>query len=232
MSICNNIIHKFVKNLFIAIVVIGVFLTFSRASVVSLVFSYILYVFFLIISNKYDINKTIVYFLYSIFVSVLIILMLFFLFPMVAEFFSLRLFQFLSNFDSIEENISNSATSEGTRFAIWKYTVIYVLNSPFFGSGYLGIWAIQDNFGSVHNQYFDVLLRTGILGFLIYIYMLLKIGKKLYRNRQSMFFGYVGVIVFGLFHETFKESQGLFILSFILLMSFKCYDNISSNFVD
>ena len=40
----------------------------------------------------------------------------------------------------------------------------------------------------------------------------------LYKNDMGLFLGYVGILVFGLFHETFKLSQGAFLFAFLVGM--------------
>jgi len=95
----------------------------------------------------------------------------------------------------------------------------YVFSHPFTGSGFLGCWIMFENLQcSAHNQYADVLFRVGFIGFLIYIYILFKILKFLKIYHKDLFFGLTGVIIYGFFHETFKLSQGAFILTFLIGM--------------
>lgn len=107
--------------------------------------------------------------------------------------------------------------SEGIRLELIKTILLHTLQSPILGTGYLGVWRITDGqAGSAHNQYLDVLLRTGIMGLALYLTLLYKVFKLLYQSYRDMFFGGVGVLVYGLFHETFKEAQGAFILAFLI----------------
>jgi len=94
-----------------------------------------------------------------------------------------------------------------------------VLSSPLFGSGFLGIWIIlDDGIGSAHGQYNDVLFRTGFIGLALYLYVLQRLGSYLYKADIGLFIGFIGVLAFGLFHETFKVSHGAFILAFLIGM--------------
>ena len=46
----------------------------------------------------------------------------------------------------------------------------FVSSNPIFGSGYLGIWILfEDKVGSAHGQLNDILFRTGIIAFNLYI---------------------------------------------------------------
>ena len=42
---------------------------------------------------------------------------------------------------------------------------------------------------SAHNQYADVLFRTGFIGFYIYLYILYKVFIYLKDNHQDLFYG-------------------------------------------
>ena len=80
-------------------------------------------------------------------------------------------------------------------------------------------WIIlDDGIGSAHGQYNDVLFRTGFIGLGIYLYVLQKLGSYLYKIDLGLFLGFIGVLVFGLFHETFKVSHGAFVLAFLIGM--------------
>ena len=63
-----------------------------------------------------------------------------------------------------------------------------------------------------------MLFRTGFFGLTVYLFFLFKLGKYLYKTDLSLFMGFVGVLIFGLFHETFKLSQGAFLLAFLVGM--------------
>jgi O-antigen ligase len=101
---------------------------------------------------------------------------------------SLSFFIFLivfvtNNFDSIPilERFSNIGNEPGSigRLTIWSYIAESFSNSPLFGYGAgnaivavksLGFIGAEDN---VHNLYFQILLDFGLLGFFIYIAMLI-----------------------------------------------------------
>jgi O-antigen ligase len=87
------------------------------------------------------------------------------------------------------------------------------------GSVYLGTWASKSvNAGSAHSQYMDILFRTGFLGFFLYMYLICKTFLFLRKEDKGLFLGIFGVLVYGLFHETFKESHGAFVLAFVVGM--------------
>jgi len=117
----------------------------------------------------------------------------------------------------IVEDVFNPRSSEGTRLVLWSLTFDYVTEHPILGSRYLGIWALENvPSGSAHNQLMDVLLRTGWLGLALYLVLLVQVLFCLYRKDRGLFWGLVTILIFGMFHETFKESQGAFILAFLV----------------
>jgi len=52
----------------------------------------------------------------------------------------------------------------------------------------------------------------------VYMFILFKILGFLYKQDTGVLIGFAGILIYGLFHETFKLSQGAFILTFLLAM--------------
>ena len=75
---------------------------------------------------------------------------------------------------------------------------------------------MAEDTGSAHNQYMDVLLRIGFFGFCIYIIILWRISRVLIIRHGYIFCGFSGVLIYGMFHETFKEPSGALLLAFLL----------------
>ena len=116
-------------------------------------------------------------------------------------------------------DMKNKNTSVGYRYYMSKIVLDYAINNPFTGSGYIGVWSLFENReGSTHSQYLDVLFRVGFLGFFVYMFILFKILGFLYKQDTGVLIGFAGILIYGLFHETFKLSQGAFILTFLLAM--------------
>lgn len=214
-SLISSLFEKLLLWIGLGVIVIGLFLTFSRASIVSLGFG--AFVFSLIRLRKFfrfNISNltwilAAVAFVYAFYYLIVIE------FPTFAEFIDVRLISpFLSG--EMQSALSDSDSSEGTRVAIWGGVIDFVISNPWTGSGFLGSWVLSDQFGSAHNQFIDTLLRIGFLGFGYYVYTMVVLGSFLYRHRQPLFVGFMAVIVYGMFHETYKDSQGAFVLSFLL----------------
>lgn len=212
---------------------LGLLLTFSRSSIVALVGGFAIY--YLIVSFErwrngyFPVSLNLIKFalLFSAFMAIL-----FYFFPVPFEFMAERLFSNTTKAGDPVYDFENPIASEGYRVWILKQILTFVAQNPFTGSGYLGVWVAIDEGGqgSAHNQYTDVLFRTGIFGFYIYLYMLTKLGRYLLKNDKGLFFGYVSVLIYGLFHETFKESQGAFLLAFLFgMMGNSKFDSRRSN---
>lgn len=203
------------------IIFLGILLTFSRASIVGLIGSGL--VFFTIIFGskiKLTAKNLGVFSLYGVGVAIVVAFSgIYEYIALPFEYFADRLFAFRFSDGSSNFDISNPASSEGYRIFLIKSILEYVASSPLFGSGYLGIWIIlDDGIGSAHGQFNDVLFRTGVVGLGIYLYLLQRLGSYLYKIDLGLFLGFIGVLVFGLFHETFKVSHGAFVLAFLIGM--------------
>ena len=172
--------HAWLKVASMSILLLGIFLTFSRSSIIGLIFSVFIYMFFFMkLSNVLKIKNflwlilllpIVIYLIYRFNIDLILIL--------IFDFFWERMFSLLtfSEAKSVELlNFSNPESSEGYRlFLIQK--IINYSSSNFLGSGFLGIWIILDDFiGSAHGQYNDILFRTGFFGLILYIYLLCKL---------------------------------------------------------
>lgn len=129
----------------------------------------------------------------------------------------------LSNKDQNDSMVllrmKDKGTSIGYRVFMHKKIFDETVKSPWFGSSFMGVWALFDNKkGSTHSQYLDILYRVGIIAFLVYLIFISKVTAFLYKKDLGLFFGFIGFLFFGLFHETIKLSQGGFIFSFLFAM--------------
>jgi len=215
----SSIYNKSLKNIGVTLLVVGSFLTFSRATIVAMVLTFILYSIFEKKSTP-SINKKNIFllFLKFLFFTGCITAIMFYFFPVLLDFFYDRIIgRLLLNSDNYE--ITDSENSEGFRLQVWKSILTLVLKNPLTGSSYLGSYILKDVVvGSAHNQYFDILLRTGFLGFGAYFLLIVKLLKFLFNKKRIFFWAFVSVLMYGFFHETFKETQGAFILTFIIAL--------------
>jgi len=120
-------------------------------------------------------------------------------------------------------DLSNKTSSIGYRYYVMKKVIDFVGQNPFNGSGFLGVWIVLEKVdgqykGSAHGQFVDVLFRLGLIGFFIYLFFTYKILLYLFKQDIGLFIGFFGILVYGLFHETFKLSQGAFIFAFLFAM--------------
>lgn len=211
------------KYLAILTLLVGLLLTFSRSGIVAiigsfLIFSIIRFVGNISVKNLFNarVLNSLVLSFFTIFIAYQVISILF---PVAIDFFSERLFSLETKSGAQIYDFENPEASEGWRIFMMKIIAEFVLYNPFTGSGYLGSWILFDDLsGSAHNQYLDVLFRTGVIGFSAYVWLLYCLLRFLKLKEPSLFWGVIGVLIYGLFHETFKLSYGSFILSFMLGM--------------
>lgn len=223
----------FIKIIVIAVIYNGLGLTFSRSSIAGLLSSLTALLIFSSLNIKNNLQNSFIKKILKLFlflsISILIVIISFWFIPDFFQYFSERFFKLnivavrdgyftYSGFPPYNTYVYNVfESSEGYRIFMITEVFKYLINNPLFGSGYLGVWVMfEDLAGSAHNQLLDVLFRTGIVGLSIYIYLLFKTFIYYKNNDLSIFISLIGILAIGLFHETFKLSQGSFILSFLI----------------
>lgn len=244
----SNPFQLLTKYLFIFILINGLGLTFSRSSVAGLLTSSAFYL--CLICFRWYKNPTAPTYLFlkkfflGLSLSILVGFLSYLIFPDYFEFFSLRLLKInisapftsgyfpypsFPNYDTYVYDELES--SEGYRLYMIRQVFSYLSDNPFFGAGFLGVWVMfADLNGAAHNQLLDVLFRTGIVGFLIYLYFIGRILIRLFKaNEIALLCGLVGVLAIGMFHETFKLSQGSFLFAFLVAVAFKPLKELNQN---
>jgi O-antigen ligase len=201
------------------VLTVGLCLTFSRSSIVAMLVTFLLFAIvrhggWLKTFSLRSVGSAIL----TVVGAIIIATAVFRVFPLVFQFFSVRLFGFFLDSDAVFNAFADSNSSEGTRLYIASRLLDFVVRNPLTGSGYLGAWVLRDRFGSAHGQYMDVLFRTGPVGFFLYLCILIALMRYLWRSHEALFWGVTAVLVYGLFHETFKESQGAFVFAFLVGM--------------
>ena len=207
---------KFVKLVMFLLAItsfLGVMLSFSRSAYTAFAITSFFFLYRLINLRSLIKTKNLIYmvllsFIFFIFNDFLDLFLSYYQFTFVDKLFSGFLYEnFSSNFQS----------SEGVRFKIWSDVVIHVLNNPILGNGFLGYWAItQDLSGYSHSDYFDRFLRFGIPLFAMYLYIIFQTLVYLKKNFSSFYYGFISLLIFGIFHEAFALSTGAVILSFLI----------------
>ena len=217
---------KFINSLlfrmiWLTVLVLGIALTFSRSSLVAFMASSIFALVHSFSSNSQSSVKWLKNLTVGLGFGAFVFFALYLIAPIVFEFFWARLFEYFLSGSALEA-VADPATSDGTRIYIWSHISQFVAHNPITGSGFLGVWVLNlfgDFSGSSHNQYFDALFRLGPVLFIFYLYFLLKIWSHFKSKDAGIFIGYSGILFYGLFHETFKESHGMFILAMLLSIS-------------
>ena len=213
----------FLKFVGLLVLGAGLLLTFSRSGVVAVVGSFGIYMAYNIwkwfktpnLSNiKYILTAA-----FSIAILSIVIMLLYKFFHSVFDFYVERVFSLKQASGVNTYDFHDPDSSEGFRVAMFDKVIEFVASNPFTGSGYLGVWILFDDLsGSAHNQYLDVLFRTGVLGFSAYVFLIYRLLRFLHLREPGLFWGVIGILLYGLVHETFKLSQGAFVLAFLLGM--------------
>ena len=195
---------------------LGILLTFSRAALITFIITAL---FELFLNNKLFKFATLVK---LISLSVLFCFFLYYIVPggeNIISFFNERI---LERFTGSNYSISSNTTSEGIRIETWTEMIKFLEDHflLFTGTGFLGPWILPNiQVASSHNQFMDVLFRSGLLGvLLVYIPLIFFLMSKKYMMefRICLFI----LIFYGLFHESFKETQGAFLLATVISLIF------------
>ncbi|MDP2750995.1 MAG: O-antigen ligase family protein [Rhodocyclaceae bacterium] len=224
---------KIAKISAILLILAGIMLTYSRSSVIALGGTVGLYILVKALQGQTWHRRSLPNIVAVVLMGFALAVAIYMVFPNVFAFYGDRIltryghfFEMLIPFElftapdaPLPDDVLIQAGSEGTRLAIWKAIFKHTLENPILGSGYRGSWILDSvTTGSAHSQYMDVLLRVGFLGFVVWALILYKVFLFLRRYHPDLFWGGVGILIYGLFHETFKESQGAFILAFLVGM--------------
>jgi len=213
----DNNYKKIIKFFFLITITIGLLLTFSRSGIIAMILSS----FFLWTFSIYSwilrpnlkgivIGTLIIFFLIStlIFINIQ--------YPIFFDFFNQRLFSYFEKGGSSNLDLDQDS-SEGYRVYMLNKVFNFVIYNPLTGAGFLGVWILfEDQSGSAHGQFVDVFFRTGFIGFITYLIILNKLLTNFFKSNKGLFWGIVAIIIYGFFHETFKLSQGTFILAFLI----------------
>ena len=213
---------KILKLACILIIILGLLNTFSRTAILTLLISAVIF-FYTTLSFKIrylDLNSFLRFLKYCF----IFIVCCFFIIKYLPEHFNFYLdriyYYFLEGGFHKEIIASDSRDSLGFRMNYLKKILNFVNHNPFTGSGFLGCWVMYESLScSAHNQYADVLFRTGYLGIFIYFYLLCRIFYYLKITNRDLFFGFIALLIYSIFHETFKLSHGAFLLTFLIGMS-------------
>ena len=218
----NNFFFKILKILCLLIILIGLMNTFSRSSLIAFISGVLIFFFTQINLKKRPSIKLSFVFVTYLFIFVASIFLLLKLFPGHYEFYKARIYNFIMDGVFINQFVEISLDDTvGYRILILQDILNFIIKNPLTGSGYLGCWVMYDSLNcSAHSQYSDVLFRTGLFGFSVYVYLLFRIFRNLRFSNRDLFFGYLSVLIYGLVHETFKLSHGAFIFSFLLAMTY------------
>jgi len=203
-----------------------------------------LYVIFLTVSKKGVIFGgllTLLYFIDEIknnfkkFLSIFIIssISIFFLFKdnidIIVEKFN-RLLARFSEFDSALNGYENfGSTAERLRFI--KEGIEYLSNHPFHGYGLNTFIVMDSSHHYSHNNYIEILVGTGIIGFILYYCIYLMMFVKLFSIKSKRYKKIRNILLFSLivflFMDTALVSYSYKIIIFMLFFIFIYIEKLS-----
>ena len=219
------IVNKWIllqRIIFCSFIFIGELLTFSRSTIVSHLggFLFIVVLVLFVKKERFRLVYSIVPLVLGAFVFAAFQI---YLDLDILKYYHITLIEPNLDFTMISSLVGGDArTSEGFRYHIFACILEYLATHPLLGSCYKGIYLVIEEyktFGSTHNQYTDIFLRTGFLGGALWLFLIYRVFRFCRRDR-GLQVGLVAILVYGLFHETFKQSQGSFVFAMLLSFSY------------
>ena len=212
----------YVKSVVLFLIAVGLTMTYARATIITMFLTLVLFLFFYfrgLMGFRLH-KKHFQAFLFFCFLYLLFCI----LHPGVVYFYVERFVLLYLSPEALAGELNNLSSSEGTRISEWRHIIVETVRRPFLGSGFIGVWNTKvDLIGSAHNQFFDVMYRTGFAGLTIYFFLTVITGLALFKVDKALFFVLAACVLFGLFHESFKESHGAFIFAMLLWVSSDYY---------
>ncbi|MDA9356899.1 O-antigen ligase family protein [Flavobacteriaceae bacterium] len=220
------VIDRFFKtrkkiNLFLGLIfILFVFLIAARIAIVSSILIIVYYVFSKIKSSK----KYLALLLIAVATSTALIL---------NGNLSKRFFHIDDDFRGFTEKIK----THEPRYEIWKYSYEILQTSSFFlGNGFNSTeemlvsnykkipqlkkreWFIDKRFNT-HNQYIDILLSQGIVGFILFLIFLIQLFRIAKRSDENLLL-LISMLIYMMVYNNFHRVIGVFIFSIIIVFIF------------
>lgn len=190
------------------------FLGASRGSVIALIVPFILFIIYQ--RNKV---KSMRLLLVLIFVSFLVVTL--------SEYFGSSV---ISRFVGIESDI-NEGSSSASRITIWDIALEHFYNNPIFGDSL----EVRETGNHPHNIFIEVLLTTGILGMIPFMYLIIKGFKNsvniIKNNPESSWIMIIFLqsLIQHLFSGSIYSASWLWFSLYFVLSNEVVYKNIDSS---
>ena len=209
--------NKGIKLIGIAIGIVCLALAFSRAAIICMLVVFIYGLF----QDNSRITKTVTSFFSTLKISYMNIAVFsvgLTLIVLVLQKLSAYFFFYYTGLSNIF--LMGMGSSENTRIDRWILAINHGLDHPFIGSRFLGVWAADSKIGSLHSGYFDVLYKVGLVGFIVYIAILIFCLTKLNRLRNRICeYTLISIMVYMVFYEVNLWPIGLCLIGILLAIS-------------
>ena len=144
------------------------------------------------------------------------------------------------DYNKLYQQIVVSNINEGSagRIILWEINIDLVMKHPLFGVGPAGYAVYYMTYNptdarSTHNNYFDVLAQTGIVGFVIFIWMMitfLKLANRarlIVKNRETFSEAFAAAVIGGGVASMVAMMLGDWVLPFAYNQTITGFDNAS-----
>lgn len=222
----NDEHSKFGFGLLRIIVFLTILFTFLRAAYLALFFSFVMYFLstnankrFSSINYLSDNRKTTVG--YTIYILIFIVFAVIYIESDIFDALSNVLDYLGSTFLNLQSGDYDDNISDSIRIDIFSKITNILIYSPLAGFGGAGVNLIVPEYGSAHNQYFDILVRFGFFGLSFFLYFNYRILRYFWFKEPWVVAIVSAYMIFGLAHETTKYSYGGVIFFLLLSLTYQ-----------
>lgn len=127
-------------------------------------------------------------------------------------------------FSYIIETILNKSMTFSGRTDIWQIALEKVKIRPILGYGISNnsnIIYYREQYFSTHNEFLQILVESGLIGFIPLILIYIIIGKKLMKYKEDICISVIAISILALATSLFAESMGMFDMFIVLTIA--CY---------
>jgi O-antigen ligase len=235
VSYNNNTINKYIKYFLIVSLLLYAILLSSRIIIIAIFVLGVIYIIYAIIkNNNFMIKQFILFVLFSILLSITIIK-------------TPKIRNNLADLTSFEqyEDVKNVSEGNGVhcRYLIWKATKQAIKESPIIGYGagdsqmalnkqyeLMGFELALKNPYNAHNQYLQIWLDTGIIGFLFLLSFFIISAYQAFKAGNELYFMFLALMSLCFLTENLLSNQKgiVFFAFFNSLLYFSSTNKIHS----
>ena len=152
----------------------------------------------------------------------------------------------IANYLQDDSPVTSNHASVGTRFELWRMSILLFKEHPFFGVGWRGYSDASERFVTEgllnknavhhphpHNAYLDILAGVGLLGALFFLLLFILGAARAIRNKDTLLGIFILIFMINMINEggsfIYNNALSFFLVFFIVLYATSANRNESSS---